>query len=126
MRAREFISEDSDKLAHHISATLPATYIIPSLRNQDPYMQYRFLVAMASAKGRKQREQDNVPDMKSTSVFGENQLVVGYGDDVSDDIDYALKQIGKSGKILIATETSHEPNGTGVVSPIKPFKGYKK
>ena len=53
MRAHEFISEGRiGSIAPDVARALPATYVIPELPNQDPYLQYRFGVAMASAKGK--------------------------------------------------------------------------
>ena len=126
MRAKEFISENGKKLLPSQAEALPATYVIPELPNQDPYLQYRFGVAMAGAKGRKQREQDGVSNMDRESVFGENEIVVSYGHDAGEYIDDALKQMGMSGKKLVSTSTSIETTDVDKNSPMKPFKGYKK
>ena len=75
MRAKEFISEARvEKLLPDQADALPATYVIPELPNQDPYLQYRFGVAMAGAKGKKQREEDGVSSMSKASAFGENEI----------------------------------------------------
>ena len=95
MRAKEFISEAKDgKLLPSQADALPATYVIPELPNQDPYLQYRFGVAMAGAKGKKQREEDGVSSMSRESAFGENEIVVSYGHDAGEYIDDALKTMG--------------------------------
>lgn len=126
MRAREFITESgTGHLLPDQADALPATYVIPELPNQDPYLQYRFGVAMAGAKGRAQREKDGVSSMDKTSAFGENEIVVSYGHDVGDYIDDALKSMGMSGKKMISTSTSKETSDVGKVSPVQAFKGYE-
>ena len=126
MRAREFIVESStEHLLPDQADALPATYVIPELPNQDPYLQYRFGVALAGAKGREMREKDGVSSMTRTSAFGENEVVVSYGHDVGPYIDDALKQMGMSGKKMISTPTSKETSDVGKTSPINSFKGYQ-
>jgi len=128
VRAKEFISEGKspEKLLPDQADALPATYVIPELPNQDPYLQYRFGVAIAAAKGKRQRDEDGVSSMNRTSAFGENEIVVSYGNDVGPYIDDALKQMGLSGKKMISTPTSIETTDVGKKSPINSFKGYKK
>jgi hypothetical protein len=127
MRAKEFITEAFiQKLLPDQADALPATYAIPELPNQDPYLQYRFGVAMAGAKGREQREKDGVARPAAASAWGENEIVVSYGHDVGPYIDDALKTMGLSGKRLISTMTSIETGDVGKVSPVKGFKGYPK
>ena len=83
MRAREFILEDIDgrtgSITYDVARALPGAWKIPALKNQDPYLQYRFGVAIAGAKGAEQRAKDNVPEFDGAeSVFGENEIVVSY------------------------------------------------
>jgi hypothetical protein len=125
MRAIEFITEGrTGSLQPDVAAALPATYAIPELKNQDPYLQYRFSVAIAGAKGAKKRAEDNVPQFVEQSAWGENEIVVSYGMDLDDIINDALKQMGMSGKKLLSTVKSEETNNVGKVSPVKGFKGY--
>ena len=127
MRAYEFITEGrTGSLAPDVAEALPATYVIPELPNQDPYLQYLFGVAMAAAKGAKQRAGDDIPPFEKTSAWGENQIVIGYMDPaIGEDIDSALKQMGLSGKKMISTPTSEEAKDVDKTSPIKAFKGFK-
>jgi len=132
MRAREFIAEgESRGIQPDVAAALPATYVIPALKNQDPYRQYRFGVAIAAAKGQLDNNYspvNNIPPYSPTSIWGENEVVVSYGADADTYIDAALKAIGlsPSDKKLISTKTSIEGPGVGIVSPVKPFKGYPR
>lgn len=126
MRAREFITESgTGHLLPDQADAMPATYVIPELPNQDPYLQYRFGVALAGAKGREMREKDGVSSMTRASAFGENEIVVSYGHDVGPYIDDALKQMGLSGKKMISTPTSIETSDVGKTSPVQGFKGYE-
>jgi len=127
MRAKEFITEAiTSKLLPDQMGALPATYAIPELPNQDAYLQYRFSVAIAGAKGREQRDKDGVSSMSREGPFGESEIVVSYGHDVGPYIDDALKQMGLSGKKMVSTPTSVETTDVDKVSPVKAFKGYPK
>jgi hypothetical protein len=126
MRAHEFITEGrTGSLQDDVAKALPATYVIPELPNQDPYLQYRFGVAIAGAKGAKKRAEDNVPAFSKESVFGENEIVVSYGEDMGPIIADALKSMGMSGKKQLSTTKSEETADVRTVSPVIAFKGYK-
>ena len=45
---------------------------------------------------------------------------------IDKDIDFALGEMGLSGKQLVTSDESKETNDTGIDSPIKAFKGYPK
>jgi hypothetical protein len=123
MRAKEFINEQSN-LPDRITKPLPATWVIPELQNQNAYLQYRFSVALAGAKAARNGD---IPRMDKDSIWGENQLVSGYmNPDVEEDIDFALGELGLSGKKLVTSEKSEETSDTGITSPLKAFKGYSK
>lgn len=131
MRAREFIKEDIDgrtgSITYDVGRALPGAYKIPALKNQDPYLQYRFGVALAGAKGAKQRAKDGVPPFDGKeSEFGENEIVVSYDPHVIDYIHDALRAMGlpPSDAKQIGTLKSEEMPEVVKVSPIKPFKGY--
>jgi hypothetical protein len=127
MRAHEFITEGAEeKLLPSQAGALPATYVIPELPNQDPYLQYRFSVAIAGAKGAEKRKQDGVSSMSREGPFGESEIVVSYGHDVGPYIDDALKSMGMKGKRRVSTPKSEETTDVTKTSPMKPFKGYKR
>jgi hypothetical protein len=124
MRAHEFITEQS--LSADVARALPGTYTMPELPNSDFYAQYRFGVALAGAKGAAQRAKDDVTPYAKETAWGENMIVSSYMDPtVGQDIDYALKEIGKRGKRQISTPDSEESTDTVKVSPVKAFKGFK-
>jgi hypothetical protein len=110
-----------------VGRALPGAFKIPALKNQDPYLQYRFGVAIAGAKGAAQRAQDSVPDFDGReSVFGENEIVVSYDPHVVDYIHDALHAMGMpaSDAVQIGTMTSDEAEDVSVTSPVTPFRGF--
>lgn len=120
------IYENRESLSTQVITTLPATYVIPGLQNQNPYMQYRFMVAMAGAKGKQQRVQDGVMKTDPESIWGQNEVVISQDPHIDEYIDEALAEIGISGKKLISSTESEESPGIGVKSAVVPFKGYPR
>ena len=107
---------------------MPGAWKIPALKNQDPYLQYRFGVAIAGAKGAAQRKKDGVPPFEEDSIFGENEFVVSYDPHTIDYIRDALIAMGlpPSDAIQIANLKSEEMPDVDTVSPVKGFAGYKR
>jgi len=129
MRAKEFITEQRVALSVDVARAMPGTYIIPGLPNNDFYRQYRFGVAIAGARGQMARAQDSIPpyNFEKETPWGENMIVSSYMDDnIGNDIDYAMKEVGVSGKELISTMKSEEATDIVKGSPVKGFKGYKR
>ena len=134
MRAKEFIIETSLSKVHDgldvASMSLPNTYVIPELKNNDFYDLYRFGVAIAAVRG--ESGNDDVqngykPDFRAETSWGEQQIVSSEFDkDIGKTIDQALKKVGKSGKKSASTPGSDEMDDTLTQSPIKGFKGYKR
>jgi hypothetical protein len=130
MRAREFVTEGrTGSIAPDVGRALPGAFKIPALKNQDPYLQYRFGVAIAGAKGAKQRAADNVPEFDGKeSVFGENEIVISYDPHVVDYIHDALRAMGMppSDAVQIGTMKSEEATDVDKRSPVTGFKGYPR
>lgn len=127
MRAREFVLEaKTGSITRDVGLALPGAFKIPALKNQDPYLQYRFGVAIAGAKGAAQRAEDNVPDFSPESIFGENEIVVSYDPHVEVYIKDALRAMGMppSDAVRIGTQASEEAPDVAKTSPVKGFKGY--
>lgn len=129
MRAKEFIKEQKLSDMHDgldvAAKSLPNTFVIPELKNQDFYELYRFGVAIADVRG--QQGTDNVnnhkPEFRPETSWGENQVVSSFDPNIGKVIDQALKKVNKSGKKAVSTPGSDELDDTMTVSPIKPFKG---
>ena len=128
MRAREFVSEGkTGSITRDVGLALPGAFKIPALKNQDPYLQYRFGVAIAGAKGAEQRRKDNIAPFSPESVFGENEIVVSYDPCVVDYIKDALKTMNlpASDAVRIGTQGSEEAPDVTKSSPVKGFRGFK-
>ena len=127
MRASEFITEGrTGTLQPDVIAALPATYAITSLPTQDNYMQYRFGVAIAGAKGREQREKDGVPEFSRESPFRGSEVIVSFDPHIEKWLDDALNQMGmkSSDAKLLSTIKSEESKDITTQSPVKGFKGF--
>lgn len=129
MRAHEFITESVTDGLSMVAHSLPATYIIPDLKNNDFYELYRFGLAIADTRGNSGN--DDVQngfkhDFKAESDWGEHQVVVSWDPNIEQVLDQSLSKVNKKGKKLVSTKTSDEIPNTGTGSPLKPFKGYKR
>ena len=86
MKIREVIVENgTGSLAPAVARTLPSTYVLPHLKNQDPYLQYRMGMALAAAR--------HPENWETQSAFGENMSVVGYTDADDETLKYLLKRL---------------------------------
>ena len=133
MRLTEFLTEQQLRNVHDAleiaSLSLPNTYKINQLKNNDFYPIYRFGVAIAAVRG--ESGTDDVmngyePDFRAESMWGENQIVSSFDPDVGKVIDKALGKINKPGKTMVSSPGSDEMTDTNKGSPIKAFKGYPK
>lgn len=132
MRAKEFVVEQKLSQVHDglevAGKALPNTFIIPELKNQDFYDLYRFGVAIADVRGEQGADNLNPykPVFRSETSWGEHQVVSSFDPNVGKVIDKALAKVHKHGKKAVSTPGSDEMDDTSDLSPIKPFKGYKK
>jgi len=133
MRLTEFLTEQQLKDVHDAldiaSLSLPYTYKITQLKNNDFYPIYRFGVAIAAV--RSESGKDDVmngfkPNFEAESKWGENQIVSSFDPDVGQVIDKALRKINKQGKTIVSSPGSEEMKDTNKGSPVKAFKGYPK
>lgn len=129
MRAYEFITEQKNLDKVHdalevVAKSLPYTYTIPELKNQDFYDLYRFGLAIADVRGQMGHDHD-VPKFRPESTWGENQIVSSFDPNIGKVIDQALKKVHKKGKKQVSTPGSQEFPDTSTVSPVKAFKGFK-
>lgn len=130
MRAYEFITEANNTYGLSMAGySLPSTYVIPDLQNQDFYEIYRFGLAIADVRGTSKDDgvqNQHRRDFQAESDWGEHQVVTSFDPDIGNLIDKALKKVNKSGKKSVSTGSSEEIPRTDKQSPLKPFKGYKK
>jgi len=130
MRASEFVTEGrTGTITRDVGLALPGAFKIPKLQNNDPYLQYRFGVAIAGAKGAAQRALDDVPPFDGpSSVFGEDMMIVSYDPHVKNYIDDALHSMNmpSSDAVQIGTMASEEAPDVDKTSPVKAFNGYPR
>ena len=128
MRAKDFIKAGrTGSLQDDVASALPATYVIPKLKNQDPYLQYRFGVALAAAKGAKDRAEEGDQPFEPKSAWGENEIIISYDPSIDGVIDDALRIVGltPNDKRLISTPTSEEAKDVVKGSPVPARKTNK-
>jgi hypothetical protein len=111
-----------------VAEALPASYAITCLKNQDPYLQYRFSVAIASAKGRAARDKDNIQPFQRASVWGQDEMVVSFDPHIKDWIDDALEQMNYPTTAAKQVASTHSREMTDIykTSPVQAFNGYGK
>jgi hypothetical protein len=128
MRAKEFIVEER-VLPPEQADPMRQTFILPGLTSSDPYLTYRFGVAMARARSDAVKDDINpyILPWDAEEVFGEYAVVAGINGTVDPIIDKALAMTGiGGGKKAIGSLTSQEPPLIDKTSPVKAFKGYPR
>lgn len=112
--------------------SLPNTFKMNQLKNNDFYPIYRFGVAIADVRGSQADENPAnkglnpyKPDFHAESSWGENQVVSGYDPNLKNVVKKALGKINKPGITTVSTPGSDEMGDTFKGSPIKAFKGYE-
>lgn len=119
MKINEILNEGgTGSLAPAVARAMPTTWEFPNLPNQDPYLQYRMGLALASARTQEPYEKE--------SAFGENMSIVGYTDADNETVRLAMKLIRKdlsAGAHSIATHNSQEATDVNKTSAVaKPKK----
>jgi len=128
MRAREFITEERE-LPPEQADPMRQTFVLPGLPSSDPYLTYRFGMAMARARSNAVADDLNpyILPWEEEEVFGEFAVVAGINGTVDPIIDKALSMAGiGGGKKAIGSLTSEEPPSVDKTSPVKAFKGYPR
>ena len=126
MKISEIISESTEAKTHgefislgaDINAALPGVWVQRQLRNTDPYMQYRYGLAIAAARA------DSAGDVKfqQESPWAENLTIVGFTPEDAETVKLADKMMGVSAT-RIADDASRESRDTNKASTVaKPKK----
>lgn len=123
MRAKEFINEaktkgTAEQVSDRKAGPLPGVFVQKDLRNTDPYMQYRYSMAVAAARAHK----EHGVDFDQESAWAENLTQVMFTPEDEKTIKMASKLMGVTPS-RIADNNSREPKSTGSTSPVaKPKK----
>jgi len=126
MRAKEFLPEGAKthgkfaSLSTDVDAALPGVWVQRQLRNTDPYMQYRYGLALAAARA---NQADDV-QFEQESPWAENLTIVGFTPEDEETIKMADKLMGVKGT-RIANSKSEEAEGTQAHSPVAKIKKNK-
>jgi hypothetical protein len=131
MKINEIITESLTVKTHgkpgkvraDVDATLPGVFVQRHLRNTDPYMQYRYGIAVAAARAIKNG--DLQPEQyDQESAFAENLTQVMFTPEDEETIMLASKLMGVT-PTRIADNASREPKGTQKSSPVAVKKKNK-
>jgi hypothetical protein len=124
MRASEFVTESvsaktqgtSKPLPNHMDSTLPGVFVQKQLRNTDPYMQYRYGVAVATSRAIAAGELP-ADSFSQETGFAENLAQVAYTPEDQETIKMASDLMGVK-PTQIADSESQEPNLVNTTSPV--------
>jgi hypothetical protein len=124
MRAKEFLPETKlhgtfGKVDAQVSNSLPGAFVQRELRNTDPYMQYRYGIALAGARANKEHE----VEFEQESAWAENLSIVPFSVEDEETIKLADKMMGVTAT-RIASSKSTETN-VNAVSPVPTPKRNK-
>jgi hypothetical protein len=119
-------TQPADELGALLADSLPQAFVIPALNSSNPYEQYKFGVAIARARGMKDRVAQDIPEPPDLDdVWGQNEVVVGFDPHLEDVINFALKATGTPGGMRrIGTKGSKENPKVHTQSPVRKFKGF--
>lgn len=113
MKIRD-LYETEGSLQDDVADALPTTQVMPELKNQDAYLQYRFGMALAAARAAKEGE----IEWEDESAFGENMVVVSRTPEEEEQVKMALSMVPQHAVKQISDSESHEPDETEVTSPV--------
>jgi hypothetical protein len=124
MRASEFVSESVQVKTHgtpsvlpsDMDATLPGVFVQKQLRNTDPYMQYRYGVAVATSRAIAAGELP-ADSFSQETGFAENLTQVMFSPQDLETIKLASKLMGTE-PTQIADTKSREPHTVNITSPV--------
>ena len=128
MKIRDIINEQqrepkltgkSKKLPPRITDPMPATFIQKQLRNTDPYMQYRYGIAVAAAKAMADGHLTN-DDFEQESEYAENLTQVAYTKEEEEIVTLASRLMGVIPMQITSsksTETADVNNSSPVSKP---------
>jgi hypothetical protein len=124
MRAKEFLPETKlhgtfGKVDAQVSNSLPGAFVQRELRNTDPYMQYRYGLALAGARANR----DHEIEFEQESAWAENLAIVPFSVDDEETIKLADKLMGVTAS-RVASSKSTETN-VNAVSPVASPKRNK-
>jgi hypothetical protein len=124
MRAKEFLPETKlhgtfGKVDAQVSNSLPGAFVQRELRNTDPYMQYRYGIALAGARANKEHE----VEFEQESAWAENLSIVPFSVEDEETIKLADKMMGVTATRIASSKSTETDVYT--VSPLPTPKRNK-
>lgn len=124
MRAKEFLKEVKlhgtyGHVDQNVSDSLPGGFVQRDLRNTDPYMQYRYGLALAGARAKA----EHGVEFEQESAWAENLAVITYTKEDEETIRLADAMMGVTAT-RIASQTSTETD-VNAASPVPTKKKNK-
>ena len=121
MRAKEFINEQVGKPSKRQQHSTVGLNIFTDSNFDRIYMLNRMMMAVASTDGK------TTPELEDESWVGKHNAAFPYTKADQEKLNQAYKVIGVKHKDLNNGDLkSSELDSTNKISPVKPFKGYKK
>jgi hypothetical protein len=117
MRAKEFLPETKlhgtfGKVEKNVSDSLPGAFVQRDLRNTDPYMQYRYGLALAGARAKEEHD----IEFEQESAWAENLSIIPFSVEDEETVRLADKMMGvKATRIASSKSTETDVNA---VSPV--------
>jgi len=124
MRAKEFLPETKlhgtfGKVEKNVSDSLPGAFVQRDLRNTDPYMQYRYGLALAGARAKEEHD----IEFEQESAWAENLSIIPFSVEDEETVRLADKMMGvKATRIASSKSTETDVNA---VSPVAKPKRNK-
>ena len=124
MRAKDFLPETKlhgtfGTVEKNVSDSLPGAFVQRELRNTDPYMQYRYGLALAGARAKA----EHGTEFEQESAWAENLAVITYTKEDEETIRLADSMMGVTAS-RIASQTSTETD-VNAASPVPAKKKNK-
>jgi hypothetical protein len=121
MRAKEFLPETKlhgtfGKVDAQVSNSLPGAFVQRELRNTDPYMQYRYGIALAGARANR----DHEIEFEQESAWAENLSIVPFSVEDEETIKLADKMMGVKATRIASSQSTE--TDVYAVSPVAKSK----
>ena len=125
MRAKEFLPETKlhgtfDTVDPNVSDSLPGAFVQRELRNTDPYMQYRYGLALAGARAKLEHD----IDFEQESAWAENFAIVTYAKEDEETIRLADAMMGVTATRIASQDSTETDVNTASPVPTKKKNKY--
>ena len=125
MRAKDFLPETKlhgtyGKVEKNVSDSLPGAFVQRELRNTDPYMQYRYGVALAGARAKAEHD----VDFEQESAWAENLAVITYTKEDEETIRLADAMMGVDATRIASSDSKETDVNAASPVPARKINKY--